>query len=528
MPETSEPPAKPDVKTGRHRANPGNGADDKGGRHLTGMARGGGLNLVGAICSQLALFAIMAVLAQVLGSKDVGRYAECYALLSLLGLLSLAGFRAGLTRFVAIHLADDDPAGLRGTIRLGLGLTVIASAVIGVVLAVAAAPIAGLFHDPSLATGIRLIGLTLPASTFSDAALAATQGWRTQRPFTYVGRIYEPVTRLILTAAALALGTGLVGALWALVIGAWTAAALAAWTLQTRMGKAPRVDPVYQIREIFSFSMVSWVSALAATGLIWADTLLLGNLTTAKDVGVYNVSTRLVMLAVFVMAPINAAFAPHIAHLHHTGQKAELDRSYGSATSWIVRLSMPAFILLMVFPAELLRFFGHDFSAGAKVTAILAVGQLVSAAAGPCGTVLNMAGRVGLNMADNIGVLILNVALNLWLIPRDGPVGAAVAWSVSLAAVNVVKLLQVRFALGVTPAGSGIAKGLLAAVPAFAVALLVQRLVDNWVVGVLVGGSAIALTYLGAVLLLGLSTDDRTMLRAVVRRRRRRVASASV
>ena len=40
-------------------------------------------------------------------------------MLSLLGLLALSGFRAGLTRFVAVHLADDDPAAVRGTVRLG-------------------------------------------------------------------------------------------------------------------------------------------------------------------------------------------------------------------------------------------------------------------------------------------------------------------------------------------------------------------------------------------------------------------------
>lgn len=492
-----------------------------GGAHLTGIARGGGLNLVGAICNQAALFAIMAVLANVLGSRAVGRYAECYALLALLGLLSLAGFRAALTRFVAIHLADDDAAGLRGTVRLGLGITLAGSTVLGAGLAAAAPWVASLFHDPALTEGIRLVGLTLPAATFSDAALAATQGWRTQRPFTLIGRIYEPLARLALTGLALVLGAGLIGTLWALVIGAWSAAGLAAWSLARRMRTATRARPAYRIREVTGFSLVSWVSALAATGLIWADTLLLGNLRTAQEVGVYNVATRLVMLAVFVMAPINAAFSPHIAHLHHTGQPRELARAYGSATGWILRLSMPAFVLLVVFPGELLHLFGHGFHTGAAITVILAAGQLVSAAAGPCGTVLTMSGRVWLNMVDNVGVLVLNVVLNLWLIPVYGAIGAAVAWSVSLVVANMAKALQVRYVLGVTVAGSGIVKALVAAIPTVIVAELVDRYVPGWVLPLVVGTAAIGVTYLGAVLVLGLSADDRTMLRALVRGRRR-------
>jgi O-antigen/teichoic acid export membrane protein len=498
-----------------------------GGRHLTSLARGGGLNLVGAVCNQLSLFAVMAVLAHGLGSKEVGRYAECFAMLSLLSLLSLAGFRAGMTRFVAIHLADDDPARLRGTIRLGLVVTLAASSTIGAALALAGGPVAGLFHDPQLATGIRLVGLTLPAATFSDAALAATQGWRTQRAFTFIGRIFEPVLRLSLTVLALAFGAGLDGAFWAVVVGAWAAALLAARALHVLVRRTPKVARIYPVREIFSFSMVSWLSALAATGLIWVDTLLLGHLSGAADVGVYNVATRLVMLAVFVMAPINAAIAPHMAHLHHTQQTTELARTYGIATSWILRLSMPAFVLLLVFPKEMLRFFGAEFRVGVTVTIVLAVGQLVSAAAGPCGTVLSMSGRVGLNMADNVGVLVANVLLNLWLIPEHGMVGAAIAWSASLVTVNLTKLVQVRYVLRIPVGGAGVGKGLLAAGPAVLTGVLVQVLVGSWALAVVLGGLVVVITYVGAVAALGLSEDDRTTIAAVVWRRRggRRVAA---
>jgi len=156
-------------------------------------------------------------------------------------------------------------------------------------------------------------------------------------------------------------------------------------------------------------------------------------------------------MAVFVMAPINAAFGPQIAHLHHTGNTRALSLSYKAATGWIVRLSLPAFVLLMVFPQDLLRLFGKEFQTAAVVTSVLAVGQLVNAATGPCGTLLNMSGKVAVNMVDNVSVLALNVGLNLWLIPTLGILGAGIAWSVSLACVNILRVLQVHQLLGVLP-----------------------------------------------------------------------------
>ena len=112
------------------------------------MGRGGGLNLVGAVCNQLALFAVISLLAR-LGERDVGRYASCFALLSLLALLSLAGFRSAMTRFVAMHVADGDASRLRGTLRMGLGLTLLAATVIGVVLASLAPWVAAVLGDPA-------------------------------------------------------------------------------------------------------------------------------------------------------------------------------------------------------------------------------------------------------------------------------------------------------------------------------------------------------------------------------------------
>lgn len=493
---------------------------DYGDRQVRGMARGGGLNLLGALCSQGALFLVMLLLARQLGTAEVGRYAQCFALLALLGLLSLSGFRAGLTRFVAVHLADDDPASIRGTVRLGLAISGAGAVLIGLVLFGFSGALAGALHDQELAGGFRLVALALPAAVVCEAALAATRGWRTQRPFTLVGQIYEPFTRLLLTALLVLAGFGVTGALWAVVVAAWSAAALALAALFRLMRTVAPAPAAYRPRQLFSFSTVSWASSLASTGLIWIDTLLLGAFAN-EDIGVYTVATRLVTVAIFVLAPINAAFGPYIAYLYHRAEHAEVRRVYKAATGWVVRLSLPAFVALLVFPSSLLPLFGPGFADGVTVTLVLAVGQLVNAATGPCGTLLNMSGRVSLNMLDNVGALVLNVGLNLWLIPAHGIVGAAVAWSASLVAVNLARVAQVWWLVRAVPLTAGLVKGLVAGAAAFAAALAVRAVVPDGAARLVVGLATIALVYVAAVLALRLSKEDTMVLRALARRRAR-------
>lgn len=504
-------------------ATPADATDDgraESDREILGIARGGALNIGGQLCSQISFFLITLILARTLGRADVGVYAQGFAFLVLLGLLSLSGFRAGLTRFVAVHLAERDWGSLRGTVRLGLGLSALASVVLGLVLFALSSTLAtNVFGDQNVALALRYVAATLPASVFIDAALSATQGFKTMKAYATIGLIGEPALRLALTAGALAAGWGLRGALVALVTSNYVGAVFAAIALR-RLMRGPRATPRYELRQLFVFSTVSWMASLASAGLIWADTILLGAYKTSADVGVYQVATRMVMLAAFVMTPVNAAFAPRIADLYQRHRTESLHHTYVAATSWILRLSLPAFVLCMVMPKELLSLFGRHFEVGATVIVVLAFGKLVDSATGPCGLMLNMSGRPGLSLFDNVGVLIANVALNVWLIPQHGIVGSAYAWAISLALVNILRVVQVKRVLGMFPFGVGEAKALVAAVAAAAVGLAVQ----HWRVQVdlgtlLLGAVALGVTYLGVVLLLGITRDDRLVWDALRGRR---------
>ncbi len=323
-----------------------------------------------------------------------------------------------------------------------------------------------------------------------------------------------------LSAALIAAGAGLRGAMAALVVSNLTATVMAAWALRRLLRRVDQAAPGgVRLRELFGFSLLSWGASLASTGLIWADTILIGALRSSAEVGVYNVATRLVTLATFVMPAINGALGPHIADLHHRGDGDSLRRAYAVATSWILRLSLPAFVVLLAFPGQLLRLFGPGFREGAAVTAVLAAGKLADAATGPCGLMLNMSGRPLWSVVDNLAALVLNVALNLWLIPRHGILGAAMAWTLALAIVNLARVVQVWCVMRMLPFDLGVLKGALAGAGALVAGLAARP----WVtIGAIPATTALGLVQVGAVYLgllaaLGIGADDRLVLRTLLR-----------
>ncbi len=344
------------------------------------------------------------------------------------------------------------------------------------------------------------------------------------KPFALVGLVFEPLARTGGSAALLLAGGGLRAAMAALVASNCAAAVLAALALRKLMRSAPATAPqartTYNLRELLGFSLVSWGASLASTGLIWADTILIGALRSSAEVGVYNVATRLVTLATFVMPAINGALGPRIADLYHRGQRDSLRLAYSVATSWILRLSLPAFVALLAFPDELLRLFGRGFRAGAAVTVVLAGGKLIDAATGPCGLALNMSGRPLWSMVDNLAVLVLNVLLNLWLIPSRGILGAAAAWALALGAVNLARVAQVWVCMHMLPFDRGALKGAMAGAGSLAAALLARRWLGppGAVATAALGLGLIVVVYLAVLTALGIGPEDRLVLKMLLRR----------
>ena len=119
-------------------------------------------------------------------------------------------------------------------------------------------------------------------------------------------------------------------------------------------------------------------------------------------------------------------------------------------------------------------------------------------------------------MADNVFALALNVGLNVLLIPRYGILGSAVAWAVALGVVNVARLVQVRWTMGMWPFAPEMRSTLVAAVAAAGAGAGVGTLLSGpgeLVVGVV----AVIATYVAIMLSVGLSSEDRMLLSQVAK-----------
>ncbi len=182
--------------------------------------------------------------------------------------------------------------------------------------------------------------------------------------------------------------------------------------------------------------------------MAWTDIIMLGIFRSEFEVGIYSVASKLSLLTSFTLAAINSIAAPKFAEFWGKGDIKGLAKTAQQATKLILISSLPILLMFSLFPNTILSIFGEGFSKASGALIILTLGQFINAAAGSVGNILLMTGRQKIFQNFLLIGIVINIVLNLILIPHLGIIGAAMATAISLAFWNIAALIYIRKVYG--------------------------------------------------------------------------------
>jgi len=422
-------------------------AGDAHGREiLGGAATALAVRLVGVAAGYLFTL----VVARLYGARGMGLYGLSLTTLTLAGLACGLGFGHASLRLIPQHLAEGHPGQVRRTHGLMLRLALPASAV-GAVLLWALAPRAAraVFHDPGLALNLRLAALFLPAFVLVRIHVETIRALKNLRLSEY---LRNPNTLLVAAALLLAFRAGRPGPAAPIAAhgaGLTATLLLARLYLRGRLRRLPVGDGAgWTASRLLGVSTSMIFAEFMTLYLGRIETVMIGALATAADVGVYEVAFKLAAGTSLLLTAINTIMAPKLSELFWSGRRDELQRSLHYGARLMFWTSVPVLLAIVAAPRFWLGLFGPEFVAGRRALLLIAAGQLVNSATGSVGVLLNMTGRQHVLRNIILAALVLNVAINAWGIPRWGIDAAAVACLATLLAVNVSAAVYARRALG--------------------------------------------------------------------------------
>lgn len=406
------------------------------GRYIGGlMARGA--ELVGK-------FALYVLAARFLGANDAGMFFLCLTWIGVLATVGRLGLDRALTRHLAARLAVGELDAARHELKQSLiwsfGLALVASLLVWLIAPAVAVHI---FKLPELVRPLELTSamlLPMSATIMLGAALTGVKRTVTAQA------IQNSIWPILAAGALLAGARDLQSILLAVILALTFSAGLGAVLFFGRpIVAAPSPSAISEpLGGLWRTSLPLCVVEVAQVGLSALPVLVLGAVAPPAEVGAFSIANRISQLIWVAIVSVGTLAAPTFAELHRLGAVDRLRRNNEIIRLGVMAVGLPAILIMLVFPVQLLHLIGPGFDSAATALRILALGQLINCML-PCQDVLlAMTGHGVILRRLNLLQVGVGLALCAALEPWLGMLGAAIvaAWVLIQGAVGTTLAAQ--------------------------------------------------------------------------------------
>lgn len=368
------------------------------------------------------------------------------SVLGVIGIFGSLGLPKAAARYVNEYV-EKDPTQVRFILRRSTEYVVLLLVVVGTGLALASGIIASLLGVPALGPMI-LIGVTVIVfSTISSFISAAFQGFN-RVEWSAVVTALSGVGRTVFAVGFVLLGFGAAGALMGYTAGWAFAALVGGGVLYTRYYR--RYRPTDQpepglARRVLKYSVP--LAAARGAGVLdnRVDTILVGVLLNPTAVGFYVVARQVTEVVTVPAGSFGYTISPMLGEQKSRNSLATAARLYEESLTYILLFYVPAAAGLALISEPLVRLvFGAAYLSAAPVLQVLCLWVVIHAVNKITSDGLDYLGQARFRAVAMLIMAVSNFILNLFLIPRIGIVGAAIATVITYSAYTLTNVYLIH------------------------------------------------------------------------------------
>lgn len=398
------------------------------------------------------------VLARILGAGSLGEVILAITLVRIVVQIAKFGMEETMMKFVPLYIKSDDDAGLKGSIYFSLRFCFLLSLFfVGLLLVLSRVVAINIFHSEGLLKLLPFVIFAIPAWTVRDVIAGILKGYKDALRALLPESLISPFFRLIIFLILIIKGASPLYAIVAFVSGELLAVLLSIRFLLRRLQIIGSVNQRSDKRKLFEVAYTIIFTSMSVLFYTQTDIWIIGMFESTDIVGIYGIVAKLALLVYFPMLTFSTIIPSLISSMHATGNQLELKNIVRESTRWILSMAIPTILLLLLEGKFILKYiYGNEFEAGYMVLVILVIGQLIKAASGLVGFILQMTGGHRIYMKINIFWGIMNIILNLILVPHFGMLGAAVATAFCLSGVDITGIYVIYRRLSITTLARGL------------------------------------------------------------------------
>ena len=404
------------------------------------IAKGAAIGIVfSSLCFVLAFF-FKLLAARYYGPEDFGVFALTQTILGLLVSVGGLGIAEGIGRYIPYYQAKKDPS-LGSYVRFIFSLPLLFSLFLGLLLFFGADLVTLFFGFPEILSPIlQVIAIFIPIRVLNKLFGKILVSQR----MIFLNQFAAFLEKLILLVGigVILMVQGslflLIAVLVASIVLSWIfRLAVYLWKIRLPLSSKSRGD--YADWVFFSFPL--FISGMFGFFISWTDNRVIGKLMDASSLGIYSVAFSVGSFLIFAQGSFSPIFLPVVSRSHGKGDKRQVSLLFRKSASWVLGVTMPMFIIILLFGRYILEFFfGPEYVAAYIPLVIVATGYIINVSTGICKEILLVHKKTRIILTVNVLLTLFNIAMNLILIPVFGIIGAAISTATTMAAINMAFL----------------------------------------------------------------------------------------
>ncbi len=393
--------------------------------------------------SSLSHLLLRIVLSKDLGASGLGLYTLIFTIYLLGSRFVPFGTGAALTRFIPMN--DGNPLQIKEYISIGLICSFISGSIFSVIIYTLSDTIAiNFFHNSEMIYLLKITAFCIPFIAIEKTVIGALNGFRKMNCFAYLNILQNISVFIVSIVLVVFLKMDVLGAVLGFVIPTIIIGFLSLSFVKDQI-RITLKSYSETTRKILWFGFYSVLSASVSTLMIHVDSLLIGHFMTETEVGYYAVAIILIEGIIIIPSAIQRVTTPIIAKYYGKNDYENIIKLIKKTMLKTFMLTMFLIIFLVIFGKFLITFlFTEEFLPAYTPLIILLVGHGIRAPFISIGGTLSSIGKVNIAFRVNALSSIINLILNLMLIPIFGLVGAASATSASLIISVVIALYFIK------------------------------------------------------------------------------------
>jgi len=503
--------------------------EDQISQGLNLLAKTSVIVFIGIIFSKIFMYLYRIIIARYFGPEVYGLFSLAIMVIGWFVAISALGFNVGVVRYISLYNSEDQKQKIKYLVKKSAIILFITSIISASLLFFLSRFISvNFFHDENLIPFLKTFSFVIPVWIFSHLSLAIIRGYEKISAYSFIVNIFQNLAKLTLLILFILIGIKTNAVPLSFLFGMLLMLFLAYLYCRYKLPEIFRSHNLKDnekkkiISELFSYSWPLMFHGFMVSVFYWLDSFSVGFFMTTANVGFYNAAVPIALFLIMTPEIFMQLFFPLITREYskkNFGVVRELSKQVGK---WVFIINLPIFILIFVFPGAFINLlFGAEYLQAENALRLLSLGSFFFSIAIISQNLMSSIGKSKFVLYNLVFASIINLSLNIILVPRYGINGAAFSTSVSFIILGTLLFLESRFFLSFIPFRRKMASILFVSIIPLITLGFLQKLIETNIISLLLLVMLFFLIYFLLIFLSkSLDKNDINTLKSLIKRPR--------